>query len=198
MLQCLFTAACTGYVYHSKPAKKWMKEHSYLHYVALVTGIILMLVIMCFKKIARKVPINYILLFVFTAVWSYMVAGFTMYFPAEIVLCAAVTTFMMTVGLTLVALFMKKDITVWGGLLGAASLALIPLIIFAMFFPSRLLYIIVTVVVIVLSSIYIVYDTQRITRGHLGYDEYIVGALSLYTDIINLFMALLGMGGQVS
>jgi len=198
MLQCLFTALATAGVYFHEPTKKWMADHYYLHYVSMGLGIALMIVLMCFKKIARKVPVNYFLLLAFTLVWSYMVAGYTMKFPPEIVLCAASTTFVMTVGLTIVALFMKKDITKFGGALGAASLCLIPLILFSFFFPSRILYIVICVVVIVLSSIYIVYDTQRLTRGHLQFDEYIIGALSLYTDIINLFMALLGLGGQVA
>ena len=56
----------------------WMVENFYLHYVALIVGIVLMLVLACpcSSKSARKVPLNYILLFSFTAVWSYMVAGF--------------------------------------------------------------------------------------------------------------------------
>ena len=38
--------------------------------------------------------------------------------------------------------------------------------------------------------IYIIYDTYLITRK-LGYDDYIVAAIELYLDILNLFMHIL-------
>lgn len=37
---------------------------------------------------------------------------------------------------------------------------------------------------------YIVYDTDNLIKRH-SYDEYIWASVSLYLDIINLFMALL-------
>ena len=38
--------------------------------------------------------------------------------------------------------------------------------------------------------IFIIYDTYLITRK-LGYDDYIVAAVELYLDIINLFLRIL-------
>ena len=47
---------------------------------------------------------------------------------------------------------------------------------------------------VLLYSIYLIYDTQLIIgnkENRLDYDDYILGALMLYLDIINLFIYLL-------
>jgi len=43
--------------------------------------------------------------------------------------------------------------------------------------------------------IYIIYDTYLITRK-LGYDDYIVAAIELYLDMLNLFLFLLSLLGR--
>ena len=43
---------------------------------------------------------------------------------------------------------------------------------------------------------YILYDTSLIMH-HLGPDDYIVGAVTLYLDIINLFFYLLRLFGEL-
>ena len=61
-----------------------------------------------------------------------------------------------------------------------------------------MLSILISVFGAVLASIYIVLDTKMIME-RLELDEYIIGALFLYTDIIQLFMyllSLLGAGGS--
>lgn len=42
----------------------------------------------------------------------------------------------------------------------------------------------------VIFSLYIVYDTWMITKA-LSYDEYILGAINLYLDFVNLFLMIL-------
>ena len=39
-------------------------------------------------------------------------------------------------------------------------------------------------------SLYIVYDTWVITNT-LSYDEYVIGAINLYLDFVNLFLMIL-------
>ena len=77
-VQLMITVAACAFVLSNEDVAKWMVDHFYLHYAALIIGVVLMLVLACpcSNKAARSVPLNYILLFAFTAVWSYMVAGF--------------------------------------------------------------------------------------------------------------------------
>jgi protein lifeguard len=50
---------------------------------------------------------------------------------------------------------------------------------------------------VVLSSIYIIFDTRLIITK-MSYDDYIIAALMLYIDIINLFMYILALFGSAS
>lgn len=45
-------------------------------------------------------------------------------------------------------------------------------------------------------AVYIIYDTQLIMK-HLSADEYIVGVVNLYVDIVNLFIRILRLLEQL-
>jgi len=75
--------------------------------------------------------------------------------------------------------------------LGVALLALLMWGWFAMFaFPSFMFSQVYALAGSVIFSLYVVYDTWLITQT-LSYDEYIVGAINLYLDFINLFLMIL-------
>lgn len=124
-----------------------------------------------------------------------MVAGFTQWFEPDDVLIATALTFSMVVGLTLFACFCKMKLTCLWGVAAAGSIAVWPLIIFMFLWPSKLLFQIICFVVIILTSIYIIFDTKMIMHK-LELDEYIIGALMLYVDIVQLFMWLLSLMGS--
>uniref|UniRef100_M1A7R0 Transmembrane BAX inhibitor motif-containing protein 4 n=1 Tax=Solanum tuberosum TaxID=4113 RepID=M1A7R0_SOLTU len=46
-----------------------------------------------------------------------------------------------------------------------------------------------------LFSAYLVYDTNNLIRN-FTYDEYVIAAICLFGDIVNLFLALLGISGE--
>ena len=112
-----------------------------------------------------------------------MVAGFTQWFEPDDVLMAITLTFAMVVGLTLFACFCKMKLTALWGIGAAMSIAVWPLIIFMWIWPSKILYQIICFFVIILTSIYIIFDTKMIMKK-LNLDEYIIGALMLYVDIV--------------
>lgn len=141
------------------------------------------------------VPRNYILLSIFTLLWGYMVAGFSQWFEPSDVMTAACITLGMTIGLTLFACFCKMKLTVLWGIAAAGSIAVIPLFLFCIIFPSKLLFNILCFVVIILTAIYIIWDTKMIMEK-LELDEYIIGALMLYVDIVQLFMWVLSLLGN--
>lgn len=172
-----------------------MRDHYYLHYAALIFGIAILCVVLCCQKHARIVPRNYILLGAFTFCWAFMVAGFTQWYDPEDIIVAASLTTAMVIGLTLFACFTKMKLTWLWGIGAALSIAIWPLIIFLFIFPNKLLFHVICFVVIILTSIYIVYDTKLIMHK-LNVDEYIIGALILYVDIVQLFMWLLSLLGS--
>jgi len=162
-----------------------MKDLWWLMYVGMAGGLILMCVIACSKKCpyTRKAPINYFLLAGFTIFWSLMVTCFTAFFDPYYVAVATIMTAAMTIGLILTALIVKGEMTWCYGLAGGLFMAFWPLVILSFFWRSYWLSIIISFIGAGLAAIYIVLDTKHImTRMDL--DEYILGALMLYSDII--------------
>ena len=185
----------TAFVYNYEPAKEFVRDYYWLTYVCIIIGIGISCSLVCCIKNARQVPKNYILLAMFTMCWAYMVAGFTQWFEGPDVVIAAILTAAMTVGLTLFACFCKMKLTWLWGVMAGMSLAVWPLIILLFLFPSKLLFTVIAFFIIILTSIYIIYDTKLILKK-LSLDDYIIGALMLYTDIIQLFMWLLSLMGS--
>ena len=61
------------------------------------------------------------------------------------------------------------------------SIVMIPLLIV---FRNRIIFIMVCIAMLLIFSLFIIYDTKVIAGGEkygLGFDDYIVGALLLYT-----------------
>ena len=106
----------------------------------------------------------------------------------------------MFIGLTSYACFTKTDVTYLGGVLSAMSFVVVLVLILGIgfYFPWMRLGIIV--IVLLLTSFWIIYDTQLIVGGkhkrhQLDTDDYIIGALIIYIDIITLFLYLLELFG---
>ena len=175
-------AACT-YVLTNEDVTEFIKEHNYLSWIAIIAGISIYCAILCCKKPARKVPLNYILLFTFTLLWSFMVACFVVWFTPESVMICAAMVFFMFVGLTTYAVFSKADPIWYMAVASVLSVAIFPLILFCIFFPSNLLWNLLYLLIIVLTCCYIIWDTKQILERY-STDDYIIGALMLYVDLI--------------
>ena len=138
-----------------------MAKHWYIQLVALILGIIVLTVLVCMRGAMRKVPANYIALFSFTAIWSYVVASICAMTSPQAVLIAAVCTSAMFVGLTCIACFVKTEkLTYCWALLSVLGSLAVPLVIFMIIFRSKMVHTAITVVLVALASLYIVYDTK--------------------------------------
>ena len=88
----------------------------------------------------------------------------------------------------------KKDFTMLGGMLFCFSMTLMIFGIIVAFSYSETAYVIYCGLAVLLYSLYIIYDTQLIVgkgRFKLSLDDYIIGALMIYLDIILLFLEIL-------
>jgi len=95
------------------------------------------------------------------------------------------------VALTLYACTTDTDFTFCGGFLFMVSIGFIVATILNIFIKSHFLKIVLSFVGALLFGIYIIYDTQLICGKHnssLSIDDYIMGAMMLYIDIIQLFI----------
>mmetsp|Transcript_36843 Transcript_36843/g.33078 ORF Transcript_36843/g.33078 Transcript_36843/m.33078 type:complete len:160 (+) Transcript_36843:163-642(+) len=159
-----------------------------------------MCTLFCCIKNARTVPTNYILLGIFTLCESYLVAWLaSFYSPTDVILAAALTV-SLTFVLTVYACTTKTDFTLYGGILFILGWALFAFgflfcwVSFGSVQSLNTAIIIYSVLGVCLYGVYLIYDTQLIMGGKrykLDLDDYVIGALCLYLDIIIIFIKLL-------
>ena len=152
----------------------------------------------CCPNALRKYPNNYLILIIFTLGMSYMVANISTKYSPTTLLYGFVITSVITIGLTLYAVNTRTDFTTSGGILVSILLGLIVMGILNIFFNNNFINTLISTIGAILFSIYIVYDTQLIVGGeHRKYqfevDDYVFATISLYLDIINLFLYILDL-----
>ena len=119
-----------------------------------------------------------------------------MYEPRSVFLAAiyAVTLFSI---LTIYACSTKGDIGCMGPIIWVSmGLSMLTLILYFIF-PSETMHLIFCWVGLIVTCIYVIYDVYLITEKHgLSYDDYVIGALLIYTDLISLFIYILSIMGD--
>ncbi|RWV82928.1 hypothetical protein GW17_00055531 [Ensete ventricosum] len=77
------------------------------------------------------------------------------------------------------------------------ALLLLPLIGNLCFPLSRFAHTIYGCAASLVFSGFLIYDTDKLIKRHT-YNEYVIAAISLYMDIINLFISMLGLAGATA
>jgi len=176
--------------------KAFCLTNIWLFWVCLILSIVIIIPLLCFRDIARSYPMNYALLVGWTICESYMVAVCCSTYDPQIVITAAALTCAVTLGLTYYACTTKTDFTWMGGLLFVCLVVMLFFGILAFFIP--ILKLVYCIFGVLLYSIYLIYDTQLI-MGKFGneyeIDDYIIAAIMVYIDIIQIFLYLLQILG---
>lgn len=134
---------------------------------------------------------NMAFLAAFTATEAYSISVITSFYDSRIVLEALILTLGIFVALTLFACQTKYDFTSWIPYLFGGLWVLIIFGFMAAFFPhGKTIELVYGVVAALIFSGYILVDTQLVMR-HYNVEEEIAAAISLYLDILNLFLAIL-------
>lgn len=127
----------------------------------------------------------------FTGLEAYAISVVVSFFDTKVVLQAVLLTAGIFVGLTLFACQTKYDFTSWMPYLFGGLWALILFGWVSYLFPwnstTELIY---GGLGALIFSGYIIVDTQLIMR-HYHVEEEIAAAISLYLDVINLFLSIL-------
>lgn len=161
-----------------------------------------------FGSLSKKQPINYALLGLFTLSESYLVSMICTIYDEKSVLMCGLLTLAVTAGLTLHALTTKRDYSSFlgtseyysAGLTGLVSVLLV-VGLANIFFRFQAIQNILAIAFAGIYMVYILVDTQMIMGGrgrkyNLTFDDYIMGAMILYMDIIGLFLKLLELLGE--
>ena len=198
------TTMTAALVYKSETAKKWMFSNQWLLWVCVALVLVVMCSICCCWKVFRKFPLNYVLLAVYTLCHSVMVAAIVPMYEPGTIIGAAACTMSMFLGLTALACKMKVNITFIAGIITTLFTTIITLVIVNFLVRSKIVDMCIIGVCIVLLSVYMIFDTKLIIGGkhkRVGEDcldeqDYIIGAMILYSDIITMFLYVLELMGN--
>eukprot|EP00927_Polykrikos_kofoidii_P086316 TRINITY_DN9631_c0_g2_i1.p1 TRINITY_DN9631_c0_g2~~TRINITY_DN9631_c0_g2_i1.p1 ORF type:complete len:268 (+),score=23.68 TRINITY_DN9631_c0_g2_i1:75-806(+) len=201
--QLFLTAAVASPFVVCPPVRSWVVSAGF----PFVLGVLILnMALMCFMVCPcgcegnlRKYPLNYVLLFTFTITEGVLVGVICAGYTLNSVVFAVIATAVLVLGLTGYAMYTKTDFTGFGAYLFAGLCVLSIFSVFALFFPFPFLHTVIACFGILLFSFYLIYDTQQIMgKGEiaLSVDEYAYGALSLYIDIIQLFIYILQLFGS--
>lgn len=193
-VQLVFSAFLVWLSVYNEPYRQFLQQNTFILIIAAVLSIVLIYALMCYQSIARKVPHNFILLGVFTVCEAYLVSAITLGADPQLVLIAAILTAGIVVSLTIYAITTKTDFTMMGGILFMLLVTLILASFLGFFIRSKGFEIFISSCSVVVFGLYLIYDTQLIVGGkrrELSVDDYIIGALMLYIDIIQIFLEIL-------
>eukprot|EP00922_Rhytidocystis_sp_ex-Travisia-forbesii_P008705 GHVS01012742.1.p1 GENE.GHVS01012742.1~~GHVS01012742.1.p1 ORF type:complete len:335 (-),score=37.10 GHVS01012742.1:648-1652(-) len=195
-LQLLYTFGF-GLVFSLVPAARiWLMHYWWVTLIFMIVGLIVMITITCKPDLGRRFPTNYILLGLITICISWTIALAGAGTSSSAFAIAAGITAVVCIGLTIFAMQTKWDFTGCSVFIFVAILVLIIFGIIAMIVRSKIMNIVYASLGALLFSFVLVYDTQQVVGGkHRKYqyslDDYVFGALTLYLDVVNLFLMIL-------
>jgi len=176
-------------------ARRFVLATPSLTWIGLFASFGMLLALMAYKD---QHPTNAKLLFAWTLVEAYTIgvicASYTAAGQGILVVEALVLTLSVFAILTLFTFQSKVDWSFMGAGLSSALWILIFWGFFSMMFgmPTGGVY---SLFGALLFSGYIIFDTFLITQK-LGYDDYILASVTLYLDLVNLFLFILQMLSQ--
>ena len=162
------------------------------------TGVIVALV--SNPELRYKSPVNFILLGIHTILQSISVGIFSSAINPRLVCLGTMHTLATFLAITLYSFQPneKFDLTPFGNVLLTSSASLLVGLFLNFFLKMPILDNLISAGLAILFASYLAYDTQKIVGGkHHKYSyspkEYILAALNLYQDVINLFIQIMNI-----
>ena len=199
LVQLAITFGFIALTIEIKAISYFIVRHALLYLIAVMIPFIILIYFIVKPEKMRKVPENYILLFIFCISIGYTCARYTIGFKKSNVYLAMFLTLIAVAALTFYAYVTKQDFTLLGGLLSVFLTLMIVCIFINIFLRIRLLNLILNNFGVILFSFYIIYDTQLILGKNtysFSEDDYVIAVINLYLDIINMFLFILDLIGR--
>ena len=182
---------------------KIIKQYLFLHKTlcisllsaSLFVYLFAFIIFLCRPDIMRRAPINYIVIFLITICETMIVAFISITYLPEIVIAAITFLTAICLAIFFISLFNLIDIKYLYMTLIALFFCALNYGILALIYKSNYLYFLYCLIAAILYILFIVYDTTVI-RDEFDIDDYAYGALTLYFDIIRLFIILLQILGN--
>lgn len=205
-VQLVFTSILIGLFVLNPDTKLYFAKNQAWQFAGFGIFFVSYLILVCVESARRSTPCNFILLTVLTLGYALVAAVTSCRYDTKVVLFAFAAT---GISCFLIAAFARTtsfDMTNCGTTLCLIGLAhmLIGTVMVLILVPmgyANVASLIISIAGALLASLYLVFDLQLIMGGRkceLSPEEYILGAIMLYTDIIQIFIYLLEIFSRLS
>ena len=167
-----------------------------LYILSVSTTILTMFVCLCCENLLRKTPSKYIIYSLFVLGVSYSLGITSLYIKSDILYISIIVTTGTTTSLILYSFIATTDFTEYYTYVVAIFMSLIFIGIVNIFFNNTIIQVIISGGGALVFACFIVFDMQMILgQKHIKYkysiDDFILAAMSLYLDVINMFLYII-------
>ncbi len=167
-----------------------------LYILSVSTTFLTMFVCLCCEDLLRKTPSKYIIYSLFVLAVSYSLGISSLYIKGDLLYISIIITTGTTTSLILYSFIATTDFTEYYTYLVAIFFSLILIGIVNIFFNNTIIQIIISGGGALVFACFIVFDMQMILgQKHIKYkysiDDFILAAMSLYLDVINMFLYII-------
>ena len=167
-----------------------------LYILSLSTTFLTMFVCLCCEDLLRKSPSKYIIYSLFVLAVSYSLGITSLYIRGDILYISIIITTGTTTSLILYSFIATTDFTEYYTYVVAIFMSLIFIGIVNIFFNNTIIQVIISGGGALVFACFIVFDMQMILgQKHIKYkysiDDFILAAMSLYLDVINMFLYII-------
>ncbi|XP_075037175.1 protein lifeguard 3 [Mixophyes fleayi] len=202
-VQLLVTVAIIAIFTFVVPVKNFVRGNPAVYYASYAVFFVTYMVLACCQGPRRRFPWNIILLSVFTLAMSFMTGTMASFYSTPAVLICIGITAIVSIAVTVFCFQTKVDFTSCGGLFAVLGIVFfITGIVTAIVLSFKYIYwlhMLYAGIGAVLFTLFLAYDTQLVIgnrKNAISPEEYIYGAMQIYTDIIYIFINLLQIVGS--
>jgi len=185
--QLMLTTVTAAIFMFTEPIRNFVHQSPGMLLIGTILSLGLIIALMIKRK---ETPTNFYLLGAFTLCEAYTIGTVVTFFDQFVVLEAFLLTAGTTIALTVYTFQSKKDFSLWGAGLFNILWVLLMAGFVQILIPSEILHVGIAILGAIVFSCFIVFDTHLLIHK-LSPEEYIVAAINLYLDIINLFLEIL-------
>jgi modulator of FtsH protease len=192
-LSVVVTMLGAGFAFTQAAVMQAVIDHPFITFICLFIPLIMA------QRSARVFPQNVILTFLFTFIEGIWLAPFLLLSERSApgtVSQAAILTFSAFGVLSLYATLSKRDFSAWGSFFTVGLWVLLAALLLNFFMHSAATSLVISSVGVLVFSGLLVFDTWRILRsGAYGQDDYVLAAVQIYLDLLNMFVFILSLLG---
>ncbi|KAJ0041677.1 hypothetical protein NL108_008633 [Boleophthalmus pectinirostris] len=201
--QLTVTAAIVAVFTFVESVRDFVQKNQALYWASYAVYFVTHLVLVCCTGPRRKHPWNLILLLVFTLALSYMTGTISSFYSTKAVFLAVGITAVVCIAVTVFCFQTKVDFTKCQGLFCVLGIVMfvtgIITVIVLSFKYIYWLHMVYAAMGAIVFTMFLAYHTQLLIGNRkysIGPDEYIFAALSIYVDVIQIFLFLLQIIGS--